>query len=198
MTAKQIKEQRRYERRLAKARKGAPTWTKACAAYWSQYLYEGDLGTDFDEADVRCWRCSRMVTLQKCHIIPKSLGGTDGPDNIVPLCSWCHDEMPNVGDASAVWAWIKRTRATFYDSFESQNAVDLAKSMGVDFARVDMASVVQLLREASSSHFVQNGGGPKQGRETMLWAILNAAQLIKPVANKWQWELDAESKSVEQ
>ncbi len=55
----------------------------------------------------RCWCCgSSKKELQKCHIVPKSLGGPDSPNNLVPLCSLCHDEAPDVKDPEAIWTWI--------------------------------------------------------------------------------------------
>ena len=58
------------------------------------------------EAD-RCWSCgSNRRNLQKCHIVPKSLGGPNDPSNIVPLCPHCHDEAPDVKDPEVMWTWI--------------------------------------------------------------------------------------------
>lgn len=43
--------------------------------YWRNILYEGDLSVDWDNADSHCWRCGCEKNLERCHIIPDSLGG---------------------------------------------------------------------------------------------------------------------------
>ena len=84
--------------------------------YWSQRESECGLSVDWAEAHERCWRCSRNATLEKCHIIPHALGGTDSPDNLVLLCSRCHSEAPNVADQSFMWIWLRRYAVSLYDT----------------------------------------------------------------------------------
>lgn len=55
----------------------------------------------------RCWRCGKETELQRCHLIPDSLGGKDEASNIVLLCDKCHKEGPNVADPEIMWDWIK-------------------------------------------------------------------------------------------
>ena len=55
--------------------------------------------------------------LQKCHIIPDSLGGKDEPSNIVLLCSRCHIDAPNVESKTFMWDWIRANGTPFYDTF---------------------------------------------------------------------------------
>ena len=176
-TAEDKKEDRKIERKELAARKKAPGWIAKCVAHWEALLDECDLGVDFADADIRCWRCGHMRKLQRCHIIASSLGGEDTENNIVPLCTSCHDEMPNVGDAGAVWEWIKRTKSTFYDSFHIQRGMDLAKSLGVELNRIDQKSL-RYLMEWTSRHWMQNGGGPTTSPESIAWCLRNAAQRI--------------------
>ena len=61
------------------------TTKKQIVDYWSKRIYEGDLSVDWAEAHERCWRCTEKIKLQKCHIIPDSLGGLDDPGNLVLL-----------------------------------------------------------------------------------------------------------------
>ena len=58
-------------------------------------------------AEKRCWRCGKETELQRCHLIPDSLGGKDEASNIVLLCDKCHKEGPNVADPEIMWDWIK-------------------------------------------------------------------------------------------
>lgn len=83
------------------------TSKKECIEYWKKHINESEIGTDWDTADCRCWRCGRQADLQRCHIIPDALGGKDEASNIVLLCDKCHEEGPNVEDSEIMWDWIK-------------------------------------------------------------------------------------------
>lgn len=83
------------------------TSKKECIEYWSKRVSESEIGTDWDLADRQCWRCGKEADLQRCHIVPDSLGGKDESPNIVLLCERCHEEGPNVEDPEIMWDWIK-------------------------------------------------------------------------------------------
>lgn len=85
--------------------------------YWEIRQDECGLAVDWSEAHERCWRCGHQTKLERCHIIPRSLGGPDHPSNIVLLCSHCHREAPNVADPEFMWFWIRRTCVPFYDTY---------------------------------------------------------------------------------
>lgn len=85
--------------------------------YWTQYVDESDLSIDFSEVHERCWRCGCKRNLERCHIIPHSLGGKDEPSNLVLLCKRCHLDNPNVLDKEIMWDWLKAYRVPFYDTF---------------------------------------------------------------------------------
>ena len=53
------------------------TTKKQIVAYWSSVQDECGLSVDWAEAKDRCWRCGYEKRLQKCHIIPDSIGGKD-------------------------------------------------------------------------------------------------------------------------
>lgn len=42
-------------------------------------------------AGERCLVCRREVQCDPAHVVPRSRGGCDHPDCVVPLCRWCHD-----------------------------------------------------------------------------------------------------------
>lgn len=85
--------------------------------YWAGHQDESDLSVDFSEAHERCWRCGCKRRLQRCHIVPDSLGGQDEPSNLVLLCARCHLENPNVADPHIMWDWLKAYKESFYDTF---------------------------------------------------------------------------------
>jgi len=75
------------------------------------------LSVDWSEADSHCWRCGCEKNLERCHIIPDSLGGLDSPNNLVLLCKRCHAENPNVSDPEIMWDWIKAYKVPYYEEF---------------------------------------------------------------------------------
>lgn len=86
-------------------------WVKAAINHWLPLLREGlDLGVDWAEADTHCWRCGCKSSLQRCHLVPKALGGPDHAANILPLCRDCHAEAPDTDSASDFLNWLKETR----------------------------------------------------------------------------------------
>ena len=85
-------------------------------SFWAKRQDECGLSVVWAEAHERCWRCSRRMRLQFCHITPRSRGGSDEPENIVLLCQRCHREAPNVEDPSFMWFWLRAYAVTCYDT----------------------------------------------------------------------------------
>jgi hypothetical protein len=52
----------------------------------------------------KAWERAR---LERAHIIPAGLGGSDGPGNIILLCTPCHEESPDWFDPWEMAAWIR-------------------------------------------------------------------------------------------
>lgn len=100
-----------------KKRASIKTTIAEAVDYWVQYIDECDLSVDWSEADTHCWRCGCEKSLQRCHIVPYSLGGKDEPSNIVLLCKRCHADGPNVDDPEIMWDWIKAYKVSFYETF---------------------------------------------------------------------------------
>lgn len=154
-----------------KNKKHATKWISECIKYWGKRVYEGDLGVDFSEADKRCWRCGYERTLQKCHIVPKSLGGSDAPSNIIPLCAQCHDEAPDVNDPDEIFLWIKKNHHPFYDTYWLQRGID---ESGVEFSskKNDPEKFSELVRKGFNDigvHFNQKIGGAYVKPSTYAW-----------------------------
>jgi hypothetical protein len=93
-------------------------------AYWSDRENECDLSVDWAEARERCWRCGYKRKLERCHIVPRSLGGPDGAENLVLLCFQCHREAPNVTDRSFMWLWLRKHKAPFYDTYWTNRGIE--------------------------------------------------------------------------
>ena len=93
------------------------TTKKEIVDYWEQIEDECDLSVDWAEAEERCWRCGCERRLQRCHIVPETLGGKDEPSNLVLLCERCHIDAPNVESKTFMWDWIRANGTSFYDTF---------------------------------------------------------------------------------
>jgi hypothetical protein len=85
--------------------------------YWCRVEDECGLGVDWSEAHERCWRCAYKARLEKCHIVPASLGGPDTADNLVLLCGRCHREAPNHQDPRYMWRWLRATNVPLYETY---------------------------------------------------------------------------------
>ena len=83
-------------------RKNIKTNIREAAEYWMGCYSELEVNIDWSEAESHCWRCGCEKNLQRCHIVPHSLGGADQPDNIVLLCARCHSEGPNIFDSDSL------------------------------------------------------------------------------------------------
>lgn len=98
-------------------RKPIKTSVEEVVAYWTRHQDECGLSVDWAEAHERCWRCGCQKNLERCHIVPDSLGGKDEASNLVLLCKRCHAEGPNVEDPEIMWDWIRAYGVPFYDTF---------------------------------------------------------------------------------
>jgi hypothetical protein len=90
--------------------------------HWRSMHEDGGLTVDWGDAQERCWRCGNKANLQRCHIVPASLGGADEPANLVLLCARCHREAPNVSDQEFMWQWLRAHAAPLYGIYWSERA----------------------------------------------------------------------------
>jgi hypothetical protein len=158
---------------VARRKVKAKQWVKDSALFWEPLVDEQDIGCDWCDATVRCWRCGHLRGCQKCHIVPHSLGGSDEPSNIIPLCADCHDEMPNVIDPSVVWEWIKNDHGDMHDTYWTFRAFAAAREQGMtdeELARFDASKLVGL-EGSHSLHFGQLTGRARLTTTTLAWII---------------------------
>jgi len=159
--------------RVQKRRAKVKQWVKDAVAYWEPEFDDSDIGCEWSEADVRCWRCGYLRTCQRCHIVPKSCGGLDDPSNVIPLCADCHDEMPNVTDKTVVWEWIRNDHGTTHDTYWTVRAIAIARQHGLtddELMRFDAAKL-SLLESNYSLHFGQLTGRARRTPATTAWLI---------------------------
>ncbi|HEU4737876.1 MAG TPA: HNH endonuclease signature motif containing protein [Solirubrobacterales bacterium] len=59
------------------------------------------------------WSLWNQSRLERCHLVPRMLGGADSPENLVLLCSECHHDAPDVGDPSYMLGWMTKRESRF-------------------------------------------------------------------------------------
>jgi len=57
------------------------------------------------------WAAWNRAALDRCHLVPRQLGGDESPSNLVLLCNRCHRDAPNVGDPEYMLRWIAEREA---------------------------------------------------------------------------------------
>lgn len=109
---------------------------KDIVKYWVQK--EGEELFNIITTDVSpykyCWRCACKANLQRCHIIPDSLGGEDTPSNFLLLCSLCHNQAPNTLNPQAMFEYVYSIQPIFYNTFWVMSATkEFTKKYGREF-----------------------------------------------------------------
>lgn len=75
---------------------------------------------------LRCWD---RIPLQRCHIVGRSLGGSDDVSNLFLLCRECHDRMPNTNIPEIFYEWA---RAQNWSRREDAKILDAIKAFRVE------------------------------------------------------------------
>ncbi|MEL6557042.1 MAG: HNH endonuclease [Bacteroidota bacterium] len=74
-----------------------------------EYGFNGKYDVNNHKASIedicKAWNKS---PLQRCHIIPKSLGGSNEPANLFLMCSECHDLAPNTTFPDLFMRWVSK------------------------------------------------------------------------------------------
>ena len=123
--------------------------------YWFARVNESDLSVDASEALERCWRCGSKWPLERCHIIPRSLGGEDVPSNYALLCQRCHLENPNVDDPEIMWDWLKAYKECYYDTYWTNRALEEYEKIYKSKFKDDIAPFEQYLTEKETKEFLE-------------------------------------------
>lgn len=62
----------------------------------------------------KLWNDKKVVSkLNRCHIIPHSLGGKDEPSNLFLMCYSCHFESPDTKNASSFFRWVYQRKSNW-------------------------------------------------------------------------------------
>jgi HNH endonuclease len=97
----------------------------ACSYGWDGKYDLNDAHVSYDELP-RLWL---PVPLQRCHITPRSLGGSDDPANLVLMCAECHDLAPDLACPELLFRWM---RAQCWLTRRMRRMEQAMKDLGVD------------------------------------------------------------------
>lgn len=123
------------------------------------------------------------AALERAHIVPSSLGGSDDLDNLILLCGPCHKESPDWSDASEMARWIAAREARRSKEFEEWDAWMAAAAEVPEFLPLitsmagapDAAEqMIALLRDSLRKASLHWGVGLSQG--TRVAIIRDAVQ----------------------
>lgn len=139
------------------AREKIKTSREEIVNYWSSRVCESDLGIDWAEAHERCWRCAYESSLERCHIIPVSLGGDDIASNFVLLCKRCHIENPNISNKKIMWDWLKAHGVTFYDTYWIiRGQEEYEKIYGINYNKESNALMTKIFGATIDNNEIHN------------------------------------------
>lgn len=74
------------------------------------------------QEDEGCFICG-LKRVERAHIVPYSLGGSNEPTNYALLCSMHHEDAPDVGTRAFFEAWLERSKRTPYEVARARLAV---------------------------------------------------------------------------
>lgn len=98
------------------------------------------------EIILRCWD---RVPLQRCHIVPKSLGGSNTVDNLFLMCRECHDLAPNTPFPEIFFEWARSQ-----SHFQRESAKTLAAMAWFGLKDGDFARIERLIQSAAFKAWV--------------------------------------------
>jgi hypothetical protein len=87
---------------------------------------------------LHCWD---RIPLQRCHIVSRSLGGTDEAANFFLMCRECHDLAPNTSIPEVFFGWA-RAQSSYAREFAKLRAA--FDSFGVNFAAQSLSGKIIL------------------------------------------------------
>lgn len=120
----------------------------ACNA-WTGVQIEndnGDLNQLWNSPDVK-------HELQRAHIVPHSLGGSDSPQNLFCLCARCHRDSPDTIYPKEFFKWVYQRRKEGILKYRTYyQAVDECKKTNVNPAFINIDKTFNNKFKTMSSH----------------------------------------------
>lgn len=139
---------------------------------YSYKNYEVDLECDYH----RVWDYKKVKSkLNRCHIIPKALGGEDKPHNLFLMCESCHEESPDFADPTYFFAFVYSKRKQIVGGIDIHNFINniiyYSKILNKDVTTLDAQSID---KNKFSTH------GAKLSESTKMAMLLDTMKQIEP------------------
>jgi len=177
-------------------KRGCPSaWVAKCWTAHRDRIMQEDIPAvewpSFYDEGKRCWCCGRSDRkLQRCHIVPRSTGGSDEWSNIVPMCSICHDRAPDVDDPSYFFEWIKSQANPLTGLgmghmwhqglclLDELKTKQIPKGKENYYRNLYLEEAWSLFTEKASSHASQSNAGPVVKPSTWEWIVRQACKVL--------------------
>jgi len=132
-----------------------------------------ELNSDYGFITPFCFACfeprSEWKKLERAHIIPHMLGGSNHPSNFVMLCHSCHLENPNTRSEDVYFQWIKNVK-----NHKTKKAMSVIKALSIFGVSCDMINILYSIEgDAFVSSLMQSAKkdcGLHQGLNTNTFA----------------------------
>jgi hypothetical protein len=111
----------KHDRKKTPSRERIAKWYARHWPKWMDRLFPGVLRLIAGSAFLasHCWLTYRKTTkLQRCHIIPHALGGSNHPSNFVLLSGTVHARCPNTTDRRIFIRWLLAERRQSVRQFD--------------------------------------------------------------------------------
>lgn len=116
---------------------------------------------------LKCWE---KIPLQRCHIVPRSLGGSNKPDNIFLMCRECHDTQPNSSIPEIFFEWARSQNFYKREFGKILAATDAFAVVGADFDgicdTINSNEFKLWVRDKFGLHWPQSNYAPSSSRLT--------------------------------
>ena len=135
-------------------------------SFWDKKLSKYLFHERLTDPQNMCWRCEKDKHLERCHIIPHALGGSNDASNLVILCHDCHIECPDVDDKNFMFQWIESTSFVWWANFEKyKRIINLYKKIYGEYPYEFEVDDLELTKNSFSSH------SGKVSIASMVWMI---------------------------
>ncbi len=109
---------------------GEPTcW--ACGKYWdTKYDSFGKYDLTGTTPYYKLW-AKAGSKLERCHIVAKSLGGSNEPSNLFIMCKECHILSPDITDPKYFFKWVLSRKG--YMEIYGDKILEASDALGFDY-----------------------------------------------------------------
>lgn len=173
-------------------------------SYWKDYIDTQCI----DWGEPACWACGdspwgdvydiedcdatmeeiaknwdKVTRLQRCHIVAKSLGGSNAPENLFLMCVDCHDLAPNTKSKELFLTWAKNQKGRKF--MEVKQAIDSFQLTEEEYMKINKVMYDAILNKQfwewlsmnTSLHRDQKGKGNRLTASTLIAAFIHYCQV---------------------